>query len=126
MEAARKALPPGCDLIPLGVRSIPASVAGYLPAPAGALVGVASRWPRFLKLARVVLVAAGLHPHQLVFRDARKRNWQRGLGETAVVVCDCVTAGALPKSARPVVFRVLSESSLKELRECERFLRSRA
>lgn len=126
VEAVRKALPPGCDLIPLGVRSIPASVAGYLPAPAGALVGVASRWPRFLKLARVMLVAAGLHPNQLVFRDARKRNWQHGLGETAVVVCDCVTAEALPKSARPVVFRVLSDSSLKDLRDCERFLRSRA
>ncbi len=125
-EAVREALPPGCDLIPLGVRSIPASVVGYLPAPAGALVGVASRWPRFLKLARVILVAAGLHPNQIIFRDARKRNWQRGLQETAVVVCDCVTAQALPKTMQPVVFRVLSESSLKDLQGCERFLLSRA
>jgi len=126
VNAVRKALPPGVELIALRVRSVPSSLAGWLPAPANALVGVASRWPRFMKLARVVLVAAGFDPNQLIFRDARKRNWHRGLREAAVVVCDCVTAEALPKTMRPVVFRVLSEQSLEELRDYERFLKGPA
>jgi len=86
----------------------------------------ASRWPRFLSLARVLLVAAGFHPNQLVFRDARKQNWHRGLGETAAVVCDCVTGEELPKTPRPVIFRVLSESSIQDLRDAEKYLRGPA
>ncbi len=106
LNRVQRALPPGVEPIALAVRSVPSSLAKWLPAPANALVGVASRWPRFLSLARVVLVAGGFHPNQLLFRDARKRNWRRGLGETAAVVCDCVTAEELPKTTRPVIFHV--------------------
>jgi GntR family transcriptional regulator len=122
VSAARKLFPPEVEVVALGVRSATESLAGWLPAPANALVGVASRWPRFLKLARVMLVAAGFHPNQLIFRDARKPNWLRGLGDAAAVVSDSVTAEKLPKTTRAVVFRVLSEASLEELREVERFL----
>lgn len=125
-NVVRRSLSPGVALVVLGVRSATSSLAQWLPAPAGALVGVASRWPRFLKLARVMLVAAGFHPNQLFFRDARKQNWQRGLRETQAVVCDCETAEKLPKTMRAVVFRVLSESSLDELRDCERYLKGSA
>jgi DNA-binding transcriptional regulator YhcF (GntR family) len=89
---AAEALPPGMELITLQARSVPESLAGWLPAPKDALVTVASRWPGFLKLGRTMLLASGFHPDTLVFRDARKKNWQRGLGEMAAVVCDCVTA----------------------------------
>jgi len=77
--AARQALPEGTELLTLQVRSVPTSLSGWLPAPSGTLVGIASRWPDFLKLARTVLHAAGFHPDSLVFRDARQANWQRGL-----------------------------------------------
>ncbi len=69
--AVRKLLPEGTEVLTLQVSSVPASLSGYLPAPAGMLVGVASRWPEFLKVARAVLNAAGFHPDSLVFRDAR-------------------------------------------------------
>ncbi len=126
VTSVRKVLPPGVELIALRVRSVPSSLAEWLPAPANALVGVASRWPRFMKLARVILVAAGFDPVQLLFADARKRNWQRGLREAAAVVCDCVTAQELSKTIRPVVFRVLSEQSAKELRDYEKSLQGSA
>jgi DNA-binding transcriptional regulator YhcF (GntR family) len=121
--AVRKLLPEGTEVLTLQVSSVPASLAGYLPAPAGMLVGVASRWPEFLKVARAVLNAAGFHPDSLVFRDAREPNWQRGLKQTAAVVCDLLTAAELPAGCRAIPFPVLSESSITELRRYEEFIR---
>src|SRR5579859_3491218 len=121
--AVRKLLPEGTEVLTLQVSSVPASLAGYLPAPAGMLVGVASRWPEFLKVARAVLNAAGFHPDSLVFRDAREPNWQRGLKQTAAVVCDLLTAAELPAGCRAIPFPVLSESSIAELRRYEEFIR---
>jgi hypothetical protein len=94
-----------------------------LPAPSGALVGVASRWPEFLKVARAVLNAAAFHPDSLVFRDAREANWQRGLKQTAAVVCDFLTAAELPPGCRAIPFSLLSEASIAELRRYEEFIR---
>jgi GntR family transcriptional regulator len=121
--AVRKLLPAGTELLTLQVRSVPASLAAFLPAPSGALVGVASRWPEFLKVARAVLNAAGFHPDSLVFRDAREANWQRGLKQTAAVVCDFLTAADLPPGCRAIPFSLLSESSIAELRRYEAFIR---
>lgn len=121
--AVREKLPPGTELCELQIRSVPNSLAGYLPAPTGALVGVASRWPEFLKVARAVLTAAGFHPDSLLFCDARESDWHRGLKETAAVVCDCLTAGQLPAGCRAIPFQLLAESSINELRRYEDFLR---
>jgi GntR family transcriptional regulator len=121
--AVRKMLPEGTEVLTLQVSSVPASLSGYLPAPAAMLVGVASRWPEFLKVARAVLNAAGFHPDSLIFRDAREPNWQRGLKQTAAVVCDLLTAAELPAGCRAIPFPVLSESSITELRRYEEFIR---
>jgi DNA-binding transcriptional regulator YhcF (GntR family) len=120
---ARQLLPANTELLTLQVRSVPASLAGYLPAPADTLVGVASRWPEFLKLARAMLNATGFHPDSLLLRDARETNWQRGLKQTAAVVCDCLTAAELPHGCRAIPFSLLSESSIAELRRYEDFIR---
>ena len=90
--AVREALPAGSDLLTLEFRSVTASLAAYLPAPSAALVGIASRWPNFLKIARTMLIAVGFSPDALIVRDAAQPNWQRGLKQTAAVVCDSLTA----------------------------------
>ena len=123
IDTARKLLPPDTDVIALQIRSVPASLAAYLPAPSGALVGVASRWPEFLKVARAVLTAAGFHPDSLVFRDARQPHWQRGLKQTAAVVCDLLTAAELRAGCRAIPFSLVSESSIAELKRYEEFIR---
>jgi len=123
VAAVRKLLPAGIDLLELPIRSVPASLAGYLPAPSGALVGVASRWPEFLKVSRAVLNAAGFHSDSLFFRDAREANWQRGLKQSAAVVCDLLTAAELPSGCRAIAFSLLSEASIAELRRYEEFIR---
>jgi len=120
----RHELPEGAELLTLRVRSVPSSLTGWLPAPPGVLVGVASRWLAFLKLARTMLVAAGFHTDSLIFRDARKANWQRGLKEARAVVCDLATAAELPKTFLAVPFRLISESSLAELLRYEQFISS--
>lgn len=123
IAAARPLLAPGAELLTLQLRSVPTSLAGYLPAPTGALVGVASRWPEFLKVARAMFTAAGFDSDSLVFRDARQPNWHRGLKATAAVVCDSLTAAELPAGCRAIPFALLSEASIDELRRCEQFLR---
>jgi DNA-binding transcriptional regulator YhcF (GntR family) len=122
--AVRQALPEGTDVLTLHFRSVPTSLAGWLPAPSGTLIGIASAWPDFLKLARTMLNAAGFHPDALVFRDARKANWQRGLKQTAAVVCDSVTATELPAGCRAIPFPLLSESSIAQLRRYVEFIRN--
>ncbi|MGH9746129.1 MAG: GntR family transcriptional regulator [Candidatus Acidiferrales bacterium] len=122
-KIVREKIPAGTEVLTLHARSVPTSLSEWLPAPTGALVGVASRWPEFLRLARTMLIAAGFPSDALVFRDARKPHWQRGLKQTAAVVCDAVTASLLPKGTRSVVFPVLSESSLAELKTYENFIR---
>ena len=70
-----------------------------------------------------MLVAAGFDPDCLVLRDTTKPNWRRGLAETAAVVCDSLTAGAIDGMHQVLSFALLSESSLKELRNYEQFIR---
>jgi DNA-binding transcriptional regulator YhcF (GntR family) len=121
---AKQMLPAGVDLLTLQVRSVPTSLAGWLPAPSGKLVGIASSYPAFLTLARTILQAAGFHPDALIFRDARKANWQRGLPQTAAVICDTLTAISLPSACRSIPFPLLSESSIAELRRYVEFIRN--
>jgi DNA-binding transcriptional regulator YhcF (GntR family) len=122
--AVRKTLPEGTDLLTLQVRSVPSSLAAWLPAPSGTLVGIASGWPNFLKLSRTILHAAGFHPDALIFRDTRKANWQRGLQQAAAVVCDSVTASKLPAECMAIPFPFLSDASVDELRRYVEFIRN--
>ena len=71
---------------------------------------------------RAMLAAAGFASESLLFRDARKANWRRGLDEAAAVVCDSRMAGELGKRYRVVPFALLSEDALAELRRYETFL----
>jgi DNA-binding transcriptional regulator YhcF (GntR family) len=124
VAAVRQTLPESTDVLSLQVRSVPTSLAGWLPAPSGTLIGIASGWPNFLKLAHAILTAAGFDPDTLLFRDAHKANWQRGLHQTAAVVCDTVTATKLPADCRAIPFPLLSESSIAELRRYVAFIQN--
>src|SRR5215472_1380570 len=122
--AVRQALPSGTELLTLQVRSVPSTLAGWLPAPTGALIGIASRWDKFLQMARTFLIAAGFESDALIFRDAKRRGWQRGLEQAAAVICDSVTLSDLRGTKRVIPFELLAESSRTELRRYEQFIRS--
>ena len=116
-ERVRAMLAPDTNLLVLNSRSVPISLNSAERPPADALITVVSRWEDFLRWSRNVLVAAGLDPAALNFRDARADGWQRGLSSSAFIITDIVTAAALPPDAPPTrVFRLVADSSLEELR----------
>ena len=121
---AQRLLPAGAELLTLQIRSVPGSLAAWLPAPSSALVGVASGWADFLKLANTMLIAAGFHPDSLLIRDTRKTNWRRGLEQAAAVICDSLTVASLPKKLHPIPFPILSEAAITELRRHQEFIQS--
>jgi hypothetical protein len=60
----------------------------------------------------------------LLFRDAKKLDWQRGLEQAEAVICDSVTASDLLRAKRVIRFQLLAESSLTKLSSYEQFIRS--
>jgi DNA-binding transcriptional regulator YhcF (GntR family) len=122
-ENVRARLRPEADLITLHSRSVPESLQGQKKPSPDAITVVVSQWPEFLRSSRTVLVAAGLHPDALSFRDARERGWKKGLRSATLVITDSLTAGKLPAVSDVRVFRVISDSSIAELRSyVEQFL----
>jgi DNA-binding transcriptional regulator YhcF (GntR family) len=112
----------GTEPIVLHSASIVESMRGQTRPPRDALVAVVSRWPEFLRWARTMLVAAGLDADALSFRDARERNWEKGLRSAAFVITDSLMAPRIPAGCEVKVYRVLAESSIKEIRDyTERF-----
>jgi GntR family transcriptional regulator len=108
---------PGTEPIVLHSASVVESLRGQTKPPADALVAVVSRWPEFLRWARTMLVAAGLDADALSIHDARERNWEKGLRSAVFVITDSLMAPRIPAGCEVKVYRVLAESSLKEIRE---------
>jgi len=123
-KLVRGVLPAGVELITLQIRSAKGWLEPWLPAwggsASGRMFGVASHWPEFLTTAQTMLVAAGLDPDSLILRDARKRGWQRGLDQTAGIICDAYTAGVagFPAKPRKMVFLLLADAARAELERC--------
>jgi GntR family transcriptional regulator len=122
-EMVRKLLPAGTELTVLQVHPVSlellAHLQRYMPEHAGELVGIASRWKEFQRIAQTLLIAAGLSPESLLVRDATETGWKRGLETTSGVVCDAVTALELPEGAFPLRFTLLDAQTLDGLRRQE-------
>ncbi|HEY4357356.1 MAG TPA: GntR family transcriptional regulator [Acidobacteriaceae bacterium] len=116
----RAALPAPVELVTLQVTSVPAELREWLPARTDALVGIVSRWPEFIKIARTVLVASGFSADALTERIRGEDGWKEGLSATAGVVCDAATVKHLPEKVRAIPFRLVSETTLEELRRLEK------
>ena len=116
-ETVRAALPPGADLVTLHSRSIPGSLQNETRPSADSIIAIVSRWPDFLRWSRAILIAAGLDPNALSFRDARQPGWQRGLKAAALVVTDSLMVRELPAGCEVRRFTILCDSSLEQLRQ---------
>jgi len=66
-----------------------------------------------------MLIAAGLSPEVLVFRDANKPRWRRGLEQMTAILCDSYTASqpGIPEKPFHIVFPLLSDTAAGVLRE---------
>lgn len=119
----RKLLPTGTILTILPVHPVASELQAhlqrYVPEQATDLIGIASRWSEFQSIGRTMIVAAGVKPENLLVRDATQPGWKRGLELTVAVVCDVVTAQQLPKKCLPIIFRLLDEGAITQLRAVE-------
>jgi DNA-binding transcriptional regulator YhcF (GntR family) len=113
----RDAIPFGYEIVTLPIRSANDWLATWLPAPASDLIGVVSHWPEFLTTAHTMLVAAGLAPDTLVFRDANKPGWNYGLDKMSAIICDVFTAAhtAMPRQPVMRVFHILADDTPEQL-----------
>jgi len=122
-EAVRRLLPADGGLTVLQVSPVTnllqAKLQRYLPEHSSDLVGIASAWQEFLRIAQTLLVAVGLRPECLLVRDTARPGWKRGLEATSGVVCDGLTAQQLPKGCFALVFQLLNETSFMQLRALE-------
>jgi len=121
--AVRKLLSAGKELVTLQIHPVSPELQSYLqrymPAQSSDLVGVASRWSDFQRIAQTMLVASGFAPDCLLVRDATKPGWKRGLDTAIAVVCDAAIEQELPAGSRAIVFRLLSERAITDLRKRE-------
>jgi hypothetical protein len=122
--AARAALPPGADLLPLRSRSVATEMAGKRKPAPDEIVTIVSAWPDFRRWARTMLVAAGVSPDALVLRDTAEAGWQRGLRASSMVITEFLTARKIPSGCDTRVFRLIADASLEELRQCARQFKS--
>jgi DNA-binding transcriptional regulator YhcF (GntR family) len=118
-KLVRAAVPKGVELVTVPIRSPNQWLNPWLPAPQGHLVGVVSHWPQFLDAARTMLIAAGLPPEVLLFRDANKPRWRRGLEQMTAILCDSYTAAqpGIPEKPFRIVFPLLADTAGGILRE---------
>jgi len=122
---ARQVLPPHIELITLQLTNVPADMHKWLPVPEDALVGIVSRWPGFVRMAKTMLVATAFNPDAMVERIRGTPGWSDGLTATAAVLCDVPTAKFLPARVRAVVFQFVSDAALAELRKVEATIAAR-
>lgn len=114
-EAVKERLGPASDLLVIHSASVVESLRGQTRPAADSLVAVVSRWPEFLRWSKTILVAAGLDADALSLRDARERGWEKGLRSAAFVITDSLMAPSIPAGCPIKVFRLIAESSLKEI-----------
>lgn len=114
-------LPSGRELITLQITQIAGALARYLHYSTEVLIVVASRWAGFLDVARTMLTAVGYPSDGLLFCDATQNEWKRGLLSDAIVLCDAVTSAEVPEGFNKIVFLLLSDACIAELKSCERF-----
>jgi len=119
----RTLLPAGQELVTLQIHSVSPELQSYIqrymPAHSSDLIGIASRWVDFQRIAQTMLIAAGFAPECLLVRDATKPGWKRGLEATIAVVCDLAIKHELPGGSHAIAFRLLSEMTVAELRKRE-------
>lgn len=121
-EQVRAALPADTSFLLLHMRSVSDELHGKERPTADDLITVVSHWEELFKWSRTVLVATGVDPETICFRDPARRDWQKGLPSSWLVITDALTATKVPANCNHRVFRIIADSSLDELRRYKHFL----
>ncbi|MGC2235456.1 MAG: GntR family transcriptional regulator [Pyrinomonadaceae bacterium] len=117
MPKIQAVLPPDKTCLYLKASSVPASMTGAARPSADDLIALVSGWKKFLMWAKTFLVAAKVESDSIILRSTKEPDWQKGLKNAAMIICDSLTARSFPGDTRVRVFRIISDDSLNELRE---------
>ncbi len=96
-------------------RSVSASMTGETRPDRDDLIAIVSGWEKFLLLAKTILVAANIESESLILRSTKTQKWQSGLKNSAMIICDSLTARKIPHKEKIRPFYLISDESLKEL-----------
>jgi DNA-binding transcriptional regulator YhcF (GntR family) len=113
---ASQYLKPACCR-PIGLKSMEEMLTGYQRPPATALIAVVSRSESILKWATTLLSALGFSSAAVLQRNPDKPQWRRGLAACNIVATDVESICDLPRGIEPILFRIVSDSFLAQLRE---------
>jgi hypothetical protein len=105
------------NLRPIHLKSMQDVLAGQQRPTSPVLVAVVSRSESILRWASTLLSALGFPADSILLRNPQLANWRRGLSSCHIVAADIVSAAGLSDSTRPVVFRLVADQFLAEMRE---------
>jgi GntR family transcriptional regulator len=120
-KEVKLALPSDAACLFLHMRSVPNELQGMERPAREDLITVVSNWKGLFQWSRTILVAAGIDPEAICFRDLKRRDWQEGLAGSWLVITDALMAERLPANCHTRVFRIIADSSLEELKSLRDF-----
>jgi GntR family transcriptional regulator len=108
---------PGSSIRPIRLKSMQEMLMGQQRPSSAVLIAVASRSASILRWATTLIAALGFSADAVLLRDAGMAHWQDGLGACDIVAADVVTAAELSRAVRPIVFSLVAEEFLVEMRQ---------
>jgi DNA-binding transcriptional regulator YhcF (GntR family) len=99
------------------LKSMQDVLAGHQRPGSAVLIAVVSRSESILHWASTLLSALGFSPESVLERNPQLAHWQDGLAACDIVATDVVSAAELPRGARPIIFKVVSDEFLAEFRK---------
>jgi DNA-binding transcriptional regulator YhcF (GntR family) len=121
VKQIRSKLEPGIECVALQIQSVNRLASMYSLVPQDWLVAVVSGWDGFLTIARSMLAACGCNPDIVMFRNSHETNWQIGLTQAQVIICDSSVRELVPPARYVIAYQLLSEECVAELKVYQRF-----
>ena len=106
---------PNKPCIFLQTHSVADAMKGQTRPNAEDLIAIVSGWEKFLVFAKIFLLAAKVDGESLLVRNLSEKNWQKGLSNASMIICDTLTAKHFEDDQRVRIFRLISNQSLNEL-----------
>lgn len=104
------------NLRAIQLKSMQDMLVGHQRPEAAALIAVASSSESILHWASMLLSALGFPADAILLRNSRLEHWQAGLKACNILATDMVTAAELSRDLQPIIFRVISDEFLAEMR----------
>jgi DNA-binding transcriptional regulator YhcF (GntR family) len=99
------------------VKSMQDMLAGQHRPASAVLIAVVSHSESILHWASTLLSSLGFPADCVLLRNPRLAHWQDGLQTCDIVAADVVAAAEISRRLRPIIFRIVSDEFLGEMRQ---------